>query len=156
MVCGSLDIPEFSLTHTLLDQDKKKYFKIQPSSAGPASSVYSSQDVKRRKLRDEKEAKAARDHAREKLRIQQSKLLTEPLIGGALQREYGNDGLEPAKILAGGLVRQGHVLIDEVRVAGGSGMFTIIYRPDIGPSVIDFRLGKIPFTSHPSMKLWVT
>ncbi|KAH9217233.1 hypothetical protein DL95DRAFT_522175 [Leptodontidium sp. 2 PMI_412] len=122
------------------DQDKQKYFKIQPSSAGPASSVYSSQDVKRRKLRDEKEAKAARDQARQKHRIQQSKLLTEPLIGGALQREYGNDGLEPAKILAGGLVRQGHVLIDEGRVAGGSGMFTIVYRPEIGSSVIDFRL----------------
>ncbi|KAG4442239.1 hypothetical protein IFR05_002288 [Cadophora sp. M221] len=122
------------------DQEKKKYFKVQPSSAGPASSAYSSQDVKRRKLRDEHGAKAARDQARQKHRIQHSKLLTEPLIGGVLQREYGNDGLEPARILAGGLVRQGHVLIDGEGAEDGTGMFAIIYRPDIGPSVINFRI----------------
>ncbi|KAH7370751.1 hypothetical protein BKA65DRAFT_23918 [Rhexocercosporidium sp. MPI-PUGE-AT-0058] len=122
------------------DQEKKKYFKIQASSAGPASTAYSSQDVKRRKLRDEKAAEAARDKERRNRRIQQSNVLTQPLVGGALQREYGNDGFEPARILAGGLVRQGHVLLDEEQAENGSGTFTIIHRLEVSPAVIDFRV----------------
>ncbi|KAL2066589.1 hypothetical protein VTL71DRAFT_2660 [Oculimacula yallundae] len=113
------------------DSTKNKYFKIQPNSAGPASSAYSSQDVKRRRLRAEKEDEAAREQERRKRRIRRSEILERGLTGGILQREYGHVGFEPASILAGGFMKSEQFPID------GRGVFTITHRSEIGPQTID-------------------
>lgn len=148
MVCKPLDIPQYSITNTLLDEEKKKYFKIQASSAGPASSAYSSEDVKRRKLRDEKEAEAARFQERRKYRIRRSNILQERLAGGLLQRECGHAGFEPARIFAGGLVPRGYHPVDAIEAkTEGPSIFTVSHRPGVGPSTIEFRSGECPFIS---------
>jgi hypothetical protein len=74
---------------TLADAEKKKYFKIQASSQAPASSAYSSRDVKRRKIKAERSAAQARETASHKDRIRRSKVLGAPLAGGFLERECG-------------------------------------------------------------------
>ncbi|CZT08814.1 uncharacterized protein RAG0_13781 [Rhynchosporium agropyri] len=120
------------------DEEKGKYFKIQASGAGPASSAYSSNDVKRRELRAKKEGEAARVRERQRCRIKRSTILQKRLAGGLLQREYGRAGFEPGGVVARGLVRAGHLTIsyDEAdRV--GTGVFTISHRPEIGPSTIN-------------------
>jgi len=88
------------------DKEKKKYFKIQNNS--PASSAYSSQDVKRRKTRDEKNEERAEEAFRQRGRIQRSKILDAPLAGQILSRELGQYGrLDAAHVYSRGLVPQG-------------------------------------------------
>lgn len=122
------------------DTKSEKYFAIQANYAAPASSSYSSQDVKRRKLRDEKEVEAAKKEERQARRIRQAKILHEPLAGGSLRRETGIDGFNPAQILAGGLVPRGHhTLIAPSNREMGSGIFSIGHKPDVGSSVFELR-----------------
>ena len=78
---------EYLLIIMLLDEEKKKLFKIQTSSQASATSAYSSADIKRRKVEAERIANEARETARPKDRIQRSNILKEPLTGGILQRE---------------------------------------------------------------------
>jgi hypothetical protein len=88
------------------DKEKKKYFKIQNNS--PASSAYSSQDVKRRKTRDEKNEERAEEAARQRGCIRRSRILEAPLAGQILSRELGQCGrLDAAQIFSQGLVPQG-------------------------------------------------
>lgn len=89
------------------DQEKGKYFKIQAAGAAPATSAYSSEDVKRRKLIDERTQAVEKEVIRQKGRIRRS--LLDSLAGGILRREYGrgNVSLEGPRIFASGLVPQG-------------------------------------------------
>ena len=92
------------------DQGKGKYFKIQAAGAAPATSVYSSEDVKRRKLIDERTQAIEKEVIRQKGRIRRS--ILDPLTGGILHREYGKvgRGLDGPQIFANGLVSQGHCM----------------------------------------------
>lgn len=137
--------PPSSTANALQDKEKRKYFKIQASGSAPASSSYSNQDVKRRKLRDEREAATAREEQRQKGRIRHPRILEEPLTGGILRRECGHGNLDSAKIFAGGLVRRGYVPQPPVNPPDreSSPMFTVSHRPDLGPCVVDVAGGKL-------------
>jgi hypothetical protein len=127
------------------DRGKNKYFKIQASSTAPASSAYSSQDVKRRKLQDERSEAVAFGIAQQRGRIQRARILQEPVMGGFLAREQGHLRLDASQIFAAGLYEHGSVQapIDYP----SSGIFFDI-DPHIGSSVIDMRIGKSPITVY--------
>lgn len=137
--------PPSSVADTLLDKEKRKYFKIQASGSAPANSAYSNQDVKRRKLRDERDAATAREKQRQKGRIRHPRILEEPLTGGILRRECGHGNVDSAKVFAGGLVRRGYVPQAPVNPLDqeSSPMFTICHRPDLGACVVDVAGGKL-------------
>lgn len=126
--------------NTILDGEKKKYFKIQENS--PAGSAYSSQDVKRRKLRDEKNVERAEAEARQQGRIRRAAILQAPLAGHILHREieqvprYRLDG---ARIYCQGLLPRGR-LARHMSVHGAR-LFSLNHRPDLGQSVVDFNSG---------------
>ena len=141
MVFCLLSFSRESLT-SLLDKEKKKYFKIQSSGAAPPSSAYSQQDVKKRKLNDEKAKSRATAVARERGRIKRSKRLLEPLAGGFLEREYGQDGLDTAQILAGGLVSQGYISAMMQFSCCSAPLFAFGHRPELGPSISDLWIGE--------------
>jgi hypothetical protein len=124
------------------DKEKKKYFKIQTSSAAPASSAYSSQDVKRRKTRCERAEARALSIARQRGRMKRSKIMAEPLAGGLLTRENGQHGLDTAQILAGGLVPQGYISSMLQFSSCSDPLFAFGHRPDLGPSISDLWIGK--------------
>jgi hypothetical protein len=116
------------------DKDKGKYFKIQANA--PARSAYSAQDVKRRRLKDERDQAITEDKARQKGRIRRATL--DPLTDGVLAREYGNGGgLDGPAVFAKGLVSQGYCL--EQYGPPFSLVFAVHQRPDLGPSMIDLR-----------------
>lgn len=117
------------------DKDKGKYFKIQANA--PAKSAYSAQDVKRRKLEDEKAQSVAEDKARQKGRIRRSLRAGNPLAGGILAREYGYSSLDGPGIFANGLVSQGYCL--EQYGPPFDLIFAVQERRDLGPSMIDLR-----------------
>jgi hypothetical protein len=127
---------------SFLDKEKKKYFKIQSSSAAPSSSAYSQQDVKKRKLNDKKAESRATAVARERGRIKRSKILLEPLAGGLLERENGQDGLDTAQILAGGLVSQGYISAMMQFSSCSAPLFAFGHRPELGPSISDLWIGE--------------
>ncbi len=133
-----------SVAKILLDKEKKKYFKIQASGSAPASSAYSNQDVKRRKLLDEREAAATREKKRQKGRIRHPRILEEPLASGILRRECGHGQLDSAKVFAGGLVRRGYVPQPRAYRPDREScpMFNVCHRPDLGSCVIDVAQGK--------------
>ena len=126
----------------LLDKEKKKYFKIQSSGAAPPSSAYSQQDVKKRKLNDQKAESRATAVARERGRIKRSKILLEPLAGGLLERENGQDGLDTAQILAGELVSQGYISAMMQFSSCSAPLFAFGHRPELGPSISDLWIGE--------------
>jgi hypothetical protein len=127
-----------------LDKEKKKYFKVQPAGAAPPSSAYSRQDIKKRRFDDAKAASEALAKARERHRVKRSKLLSQPLIGGLLVREYGqDDGLDSAQILAGGLVSQGYISAMMQFSSCSAPLFAFGHRPDLGPSISDLWIGKL-------------
>ncbi|SMR48017.1 unnamed protein product [Zymoseptoria tritici ST99CH_1A5] len=74
------------------DEEKKKYFKIQPNHKAPANAKYSKSNA----TREQKESKRRRieDHKRQVLHSQtvvRSRLQDDPLIGGTgLLREHGS------------------------------------------------------------------
>lgn len=124
-----------------VDKDKKKYFKVQPTA--PATSAYSRQDIKKRRLEDAKAASEALAKARERHRIKRSNLLSESLNGGLLKREYGQDyGLDGAQILAGGFVSQGYISALMAFSSCSAPLFAFGHRPDLGPSISDLWIGE--------------
>ena len=127
-----------------LDKDKKKYFKIQPSGATPPTSIYSQQDIKKRKLTEEKAASRALTIARERGRIKRLKILSKSLAGGLLAREIGQDGPDAAQILADGLVSQGYISAMMQFSSCSAPIFAFGHRPDLGASTSDLWIGKSP------------
>ncbi|KAH8593292.1 hypothetical protein B0O99DRAFT_688872 [Bisporella sp. PMI_857] len=123
--------------NSLPDKEKKKYFKVLPSGAGPATSAYSSRDVKKRRY-DDAIAEAARvDLIRQKDRIRRSSYLEDPLFASTILREFGEPRLDVSQISAANLVQQGEVEINGSQGVAPS-LFTAIPRPDLGPSIVDF------------------
>lgn len=131
--------PFKSILIYIADKEKGKYFKIQANA--PAKSAYSVQDVKRRKLEDERTKVAAEEKARQKGRIRRSTL--DPLTDEILAREYGNrrEGLDGPRIFAKGLVSQGYCL--EQYGPPFNVIFAVNERRDLGPSMIDLRTCKL-------------
>lgn len=127
-----------------IDKEKKKYFKIQPNGGAPASSAYSSQDVKRRKTRDERAEARALGIALQRGRIKRSKVMAAPLAGGLLNRENGQGSLDVAQVLAEGLVPQGYISAMMQFSSCSSPLFAFGHRPDLGPSISDLWIGR-PF-----------
>jgi hypothetical protein len=130
-----------------IDKERKKYFKIQPNGGAPASSAYSSQDVKRRKTRDERAEARALGIVRQRGRIKRSKMMANSFAGGLLSRESGHGSLDTAQVLAEGLVPQGYISSLTQFSACSSPLFVFSHRPDLGPSISDLWIGKPPSLS---------
>src|SRR4051812_24664095 len=97
-----------ALVDYVIDREKKKYFKTLSSSSAPASSAYSSRDVKRRKIIDERAAMDALNLGRQKGRIKKSPILKAPSTGGFMARQLGHCAkIDAASIYAAGLPHQG-------------------------------------------------
>ncbi|KAI3327630.1 hypothetical protein HD806DRAFT_328652 [Xylariaceae sp. AK1471] len=71
------------------DSEKGRYFKVENSKTAPTSAAWSTDNVKKRRLRDEDEAAARRHLNLAKNRIRRARALNEPLMGGFFAREYG-------------------------------------------------------------------
>ncbi|KAI9053874.1 hypothetical protein LZ554_002821 [Drepanopeziza brunnea f. sp. 'monogermtubi'] len=126
------DIPGF-----YWDKDKGKYFAIQ--SQGPAGSAYSAQDVKRRKLRDNREVTVADERKRQAGRIRR-RIQEDPLAGGILNREHGyGNCFEPARIYASGLVRSGYMVQCDYMVFNPSSIFNVSCQLEPGSSTVNIR-----------------
>ncbi|KAG9228952.1 hypothetical protein BJ875DRAFT_388378 [Amylocarpus encephaloides] len=69
------------------DEEKKKYFKQQVGT--PGNSVYSSENIKRRKLREEHTKAESVKAAARRGRIKRSAILTQGINGQHLSREHG-------------------------------------------------------------------
>jgi hypothetical protein len=93
-------------------------------------------------LNDEKEESRALAIARERGRVKRSKILSEPLAGGLLVRENGQDSLDTAQVLAGGLVSQGYISAMMQFSSCSAPLFAFGHRPDLGPSISDLWIGK--------------
>jgi hypothetical protein len=86
---------------------------------------------------------AAQRMARQKGRIRKSGVLQEPLAGGFLAREQGESAsLDDASIYARGLVPQGFLTSLMQFYWCSDPLFDIDHRPDLGPSMVDVRIGK--------------
>jgi hypothetical protein len=125
------------------DKVKKKYYKIQASSAAPATSAYSSHDIKRRKLEDERSEALALRMARQKGRIQRSGALQSSPLSGLLAGEKVNSPLDAANTFVGGLVEQGSFHDPDSMPGHCSPLFDVEPRPDINSSRVDLRIGKL-------------
>ncbi|KAE9372054.1 hypothetical protein N431DRAFT_544817 [Stipitochalara longipes BDJ] len=132
-----MDRPAREIPGYYYDKEKKKYFKIQPSGVAPPTSAYSQQDVKKRKLNDEKAASRALAIARERGRIKRSEILSKSLAGVLLARENGQDGLDTAQVFAGGLVSQGYISAMMQFSSCSAPIFAFGHRPDLGSSISD-------------------
>jgi len=75
----------------ILDKEKKKYFKIQQQ--GPATSSYSSHDIKRRKIEDEDIARELNVVAQQKNRIVKA-FPSGSLAGAILSRAHHGGRLD--------------------------------------------------------------
>ena len=153
----------------ILDQEKKKYFKVLPHGATPSGSAYSSAEVKKRKLQDERlEASLwvtqpasiventkleywkllaltsghRYEKARQKGRIRKAKCLNDPILGGVLSRELGStqSNLDTSQIFAGGLIEQGSLISFVPPDLYQTALFKITPRRDLGHSLADFRM----------------
>ncbi|KAI1311697.1 hypothetical protein F5Y03DRAFT_286406 [Xylaria venustula] len=79
-----MDIPGY-----YYDAEKRRYFKVESSNTAPVGAVWSSDNVKRRKLHDERAAAIQRHLNVTKPGIKRARVLCEPLMGGFFAREYG-------------------------------------------------------------------
>jgi hypothetical protein len=132
-----------TIAYHTLDKEKKKYFKIQhPSSS---SAAYSSHDVKRLKLSDEREEAKAAASKKQHGRIKRSRILEETSIGGFLCRSYGQTDLDIPRIFAAGLIAQGHI---PNRGFNTSSIFAIDPRPEKYGMQSDLWQGKLFTTYH--------
>lgn len=104
---GKYIIIYINLTKYFADKTKAKYFKVQ-ANAAPASAAYSSTDVKRRKVQDERHEATLSAARIQRSRIKRSKILGTPISGGLLSREHGlaAAGINYPLILAHGLYKQ--------------------------------------------------
>lgn len=101
---------------SFLDEEKKRYFKVESSRTAPATSAWSSDSVKKRKL-ESKEATAALQRLRlEKSLVKRSPLLGHPLVGGVYVREHGvpRRGV-PEASYARGFVEKGSMPLKDAR-----------------------------------------
>lgn len=98
------------------DAEKKRYFKIEGNQTAPNKSAWSADNVKKRKLDDQKAEEALRRLNLNKNRIKPAQLLNNPLTGGFLIREYGCIQQDMARgIFANGLVEKGSVPFKDAR-----------------------------------------
>ncbi|GAP87953.1 putative myocyte-specific enhancer factor 2d [Rosellinia necatrix] len=104
------------------DTEKRRYFKVENSKTAPSSAAWSSDNVKRRKLRDDDATAALRHADLAKDRIRRARALREPLTGGFFAREHGAvDGDMQAACFVEGLNRKGCIQLLPLR-RDGSGM----------------------------------
>ena len=80
--------------------------------------------------------------ARQKGRIQRSKVLSEPLAGGILAREQGQTVLNAGHVWAQGIHAQGYLPTMPQFFSSSDPLFAVCQRLDLGPSLVDFRIGK--------------
>ncbi|KAE8449714.1 hypothetical protein EG329_007489 [Mollisiaceae sp. DMI_Dod_QoI] len=140
-----MDRPVKDIPGYYYDATKRKYFKIQGSTA-PAGSAYSSSDVKRRKARDDHEEAQAHKVKREKGRIRRVSGLEDSLSGFVLKREFGgiHDLEVPRRILAAGLTDQGFYVPQKDRsLPRPEPLFNICPYLDGGGSVVVVHSGKV-------------
>jgi hypothetical protein len=124
------------------DRDKKKYFKIQASSAAPATSAYSSHDVKRRQLEDARAEASRLSIARQKGRIQRSRAVDDPTLSRLLAEKETYSHSNASQALVGGFLQHGTVNRRTIFPSNYSPLFDVDPRFDIDPSLVDIRLGK--------------
>ncbi|RYP40151.1 hypothetical protein DL767_001866 [Monosporascus sp. MG133] len=103
------------------DEEKKKYFKVEKSNTAPSNAVWSSDNVKKRRLEDEEAAKAIRRMTLDKSRVARAKILDHPLAGGFLHCEFGRPRPDVASAgFAEGLVDKGKLLLKDARWTSAS------------------------------------
>ncbi|KAI1149377.1 hypothetical protein F4825DRAFT_430709 [Nemania diffusa] len=71
------------------DPGKGRYFKVESSKTAPTDAAWSSDNVKRQKIRDDDTAAAVRYLNIAKSRVRRARVLHDPLTGGFFAREYG-------------------------------------------------------------------
>jgi hypothetical protein len=124
------------------DKEKRKYFKIQASGAAPASSAYSSQDVKRRKLEDATNEALALGKAQLARRIKRSAASRDISLSELLAEREIYSPLSASQIFAGGLVEQSSFFDDEAMNRECTPFFEIDPQFHTGPSRVTIRIGK--------------
>jgi hypothetical protein len=124
------------------DRDKKKYFKIQASSAAPATSAYSSHDVKRRQLEDARAEASRLSMARQRGRIRRSRAVDDPTLSRLLAEKESYSYSAASQALVGGFLQDGTLNRTTIFPSNYSPLFDVDPRFDIDPSLIDIRLGK--------------
>jgi hypothetical protein len=98
------------------DEEKKRYFKVESSQTAPATSAWSSDSVKKRKLESKEATAALQRLGLEKSLVKRSPLLGDPLVGGAYVREHGvpRRGV-PEASYARGFVEKGSMPLKDAR-----------------------------------------
>ncbi|KAK8130162.1 hypothetical protein PG999_002542 [Apiospora kogelbergensis] len=98
------------------DEEKKRYFKVENSRTAPATSSWSSDNVKKRRLESQEAAAVLQRLSLDKGRLKRSRLMNDPLIGGIYAREYGRvrRDVQPASY-AKGIVEKGMVPLADAR-----------------------------------------
>ena len=140
------------LPDSSLDTEKKKYFKVQSTGSAPASSAYSSEDIKKRNARERELIAAQLERHRQRGRIHRSDALINPLSRGLIQRETGNSvGIDGAQIYANGLVPQGGLRFLSDGWAYDSPEFDVEPREDLGGSIADIRISKFKYSAISSL-----
>ncbi|KAI1210347.1 uncharacterized protein F4807DRAFT_61698 [Annulohypoxylon truncatum] len=97
------------------DPEKQRYFKVEQNHhAARHDAPWSSDNVKKRKLNEVAAAEKAHYEARSLSRITRSRVFNEPLMGGFLAREHGDDVRDlRAASFAQGLVEKGKTSLRE-------------------------------------------
>jgi hypothetical protein len=128
-------------TKLLLDPLKNKYFAVQKGA--PESAAYSSQDVKRRRLNEERSMREAAQAKRQILRIRHAQILENQFSSGFLLREQGQThSFNVSNIFASGLIPQPEIHAPESQFpALRNPLFAIEPRRDLGASIVDFQIG---------------
>lgn len=96
------------------DQEKKRYFKITGSGhAGSASAAYNADNVKKRKIEEQKAERARKRQEKTKDLIKRASVLRNPITGGRLVREFGVVDRElPVESWTAGLRDKGGISFD--------------------------------------------
>ncbi|KAI0479079.1 hypothetical protein GGR56DRAFT_633394 [Xylariaceae sp. FL0804] len=98
------------------DTSKGRYFKIEKTGTAPRQAAWSSDNVKKRRLEDDEAAATQRHRNLTKSRITRSKALSNPLMGGFLARECGDEIRDvPAASFARGLLEKGQLPLADAR-----------------------------------------
>ncbi|KAF3012016.1 hypothetical protein E8E14_005488 [Neopestalotiopsis sp. 37M] len=99
------------------DATKKRYFKVEKGQTAPATSAYSSDAVKKRKLEDTKIQQAAERLNLNKNRVKRSPALMGPLPGAGIAREF-HGGVQQdmgAAAIAASLINRGSIPFNNPR-----------------------------------------
>jgi hypothetical protein len=124
---------------------KNRYFAVQKGV--PASVAYSSQDVKRRRLNEERCMREAAQAKKEVLRIRHAQILEYQFCNGFLSREQGQArSLDVSNIFAQGLIPQPVIQTPESQFRTlRNPVFAMVPRRDLGASTVDFQIGMLKF-----------